>query len=189
MYSTYDEINKSEELAIRTQALPFDRLSSLYVLPSINMARTTPLLWILSFFSAIFLPTAAGQYLQDWAPGSTVNGVQSYWWRPSINSQYGRIQYWDSTAVYLVYNCYYMTAICENARNFLNTPRGQARQPHPQLFAYDFGRRTTRRRQRSCPSSWAGAHRCPEVNQPTVWRQDGAWWYTDLDPVQVSRHH
>lgn len=129
-----------------------------------------------------------GQYSQDWSFTNNINGDEEIWWRPTLNSQDYRI--WDFSDRYLIfleYNCAYMTAICENAENFLATPRAQARR-YPYAFAYDLGGRTTKRRRASCPSSWAKTHSCPEFNQPTVWRQDGAWWTTALDPVQVPNN-
>lgn len=83
-----------------------------------------------------------------------------------------------------------MTAICRNAANFQNTPRGKL--PHPKSaipadwFGYDFntdhGGRSDKRRSRSCPSNWKNTHLCPEFDQAPIFRQDGQWWTTDIAP-------
>ncbi|KAI1109758.1 hypothetical protein F5Y14DRAFT_431327 [Nemania sp. NC0429] len=95
-------------------------------------------------------------------------------------------------SVVLIYNCYYMTAICKNAHNFQYlTARGK--NPHPNSgipsdwYGYDFntadGGRRDRRRDRSCPANWKNTHNCPEVSQQTVFRHDGPWWTTETMPI------
>jgi hypothetical protein len=92
----------------------------------------------------------------------------------------------------LEYNCYYMTAICQNANTFLISARGAARTPR-KAFAYDFNSaRATSRRNRVCRTGqqgWTSWHACPEIAapgnqaQPSVYRADGLpWWTTALEP-------
>jgi len=96
------------------------------------------------------------------------------------------------------YNCHYMTNICENLRNFGATARGQNLHPgtsiRPGTFTYDFDvadmgarSRADIRRDQSCPANWKDSHPCPEpVGQQTIWRHDGPWWTTDLEPGTTS---
>lgn len=143
---------------------------------------------LLSLLCLAVVPATEAQYIQDWDLQPTANGGNTLWWRPNINSNAGPVHYFDNNAVFLTYNCYYMTAICRNARNFLNSPRGLAR-PYPNMFSYDFGQcRTSNHRRASCLSSWAIYNPCPATGQPTVHRQDGPWFFTDLDPVQTPRN-
>lgn len=93
----------------------------------------------------------------------------------------------------LEYNCFYMTAICQNANNYLNSAHGSSRTPR-KAFAYDFtNARASNRRRRVCPtgtaSGWATFHTCPELAgpgnlaQPPVYRSDGLPWFTTaLEP-------
>lgn len=128
---------------------------------------------LLSLLCLAVVPATEAQYIQDWDLQPTANGGNTLWWRPNINSNAGPVHYFDNNAVFLTYNCYYMTAICRNARNFLNSPRGLAR-PYPNMFSYDFGQcRTSNHRRASCLSSWAIYNPCPATGQPTVHRQDG----------------
>jgi hypothetical protein len=111
--------------------------------------------------------------------------------QPTVNAVPQVVIDLSPEAVVLVYNCYYMTNICKNANDWLQTPRGM--RPHPNselpndIFGYDFntGKRRTRaakRRDHSCPGNWKDTHSCPEPDQRTVFRQDGPWWTTDLEP-------
>ncbi|KAK3682883.1 pectate lyase superfamily protein-domain-containing protein [Podospora appendiculata] len=111
-------------------------------------------------------------------------------WRPLPTNNYQPVHLGDglSGVVMLEYNCYYMTAICQNAHNFATSARGQARFPAT-IFTYDrWGPRRDRRRAASCPSNWATNHPCPEVGQPPVWHDDGMWPYTALDPFSSIRN-
>ncbi|KAL7624109.1 hypothetical protein AAE478_005666 [Parahypoxylon ruwenzoriense] len=145
------------------------------------------IIFLLCTFPA--LPTKA-QFIQDWEWRTDANGEDEAWWSPTVNAPLCRVWDFRPTIVFLEYNCFYMTAICQNAQQFINSARGQSRKWRT-AFSYDFGGRTTKRREASCPSSWKGYHLCPEVArpgnlaQPTVMRQDGPWPYTALDPVQV----
>lgn len=100
-------------------------------------------------------------------------------------------------SVYIIYNCYYMKDICRNAYNFYRTPRGQITHPHSGLPTYIFGydlnigkgkKHSNQRRKASCPTSgskaWKNQHPCPEVDQRTIMRHDGAWFTTALEPNQ-----
>ncbi|KAK4103745.1 glycoside hydrolase family 55 protein [Parathielavia hyrcaniae] len=96
----------------------------------------------------------------------------------------------------LYYNCHYMTNICQNVNNFMATARGQNLHPKTSIpagtYTYDFdnARNTDDRREAVCPTrkngkpnGWSDTHRCPElVNQQTLWRHDGPWWTTALEP-------
>jgi hypothetical protein len=99
----------------------------------------------------------------------------------------------------IVYNCRYMTNICQNVRNFEAMLRGQNRHPGiglpAGLYTYDFdtgdsgtGNPNSNqefRRGVSCPSpKWKDTHVCPEPagQQQTLWRHDGAWPFTVLEP-------
>jgi hypothetical protein len=93
----------------------------------------------------------------------------------------------------LEYNCFYLTAICQNANAYLNSDHGNSRTPR-KAFAYDFtNNRASRRRGRVCPtgtnSGWGSFHTCPEIAgngnlaQPSVYRSDGLPWFTtSLEP-------
>lgn len=111
--------------------------------------------------------------------------------------------------VYLIYNCYYMKDICKNAANFYTTQRGLVLHPRSGLptyvFGYDFSTgkslsrwRSANRREHSCPSKrqpmWKDFHFCPESNQRTVMRHDGAWYTTaledpDEDPLAIKNRY
>ena len=93
----------------------------------------------------------------------------------------------------LEYNCYYLTAICQNANNYITGTVGSARQV-PGAFGFDFNKdRKDGRRDKACNDRWYGHHNCPEVAgvppgnvaQPSIFRDDGlAWPYTALEPGQ-----
>ena len=96
------------------------------------------------------------------------------------------------------YNYHYMTNICKNIQNFGATARGQNLHPGTSIragtFTYDFDvanmgarSRADIRRDQSCPANWKDSHPCPEpVGQQTIWRHDGPWWTTDLEPGTTS---
>ncbi|KAH6649971.1 pectate lyase superfamily protein-domain-containing protein [Chaetomium tenue] len=115
----------------------------------------------------------------------------------------------DNTAVYrnvidtrkqritIYYNCHYMTNICQNVNNFKATTRGRDLHPGTAIpagmYTYDFDSgeaddddpetRQFYRRQASCPKTWKNSHTCPEpVGQQTLWRHDGPWSSTALEP-------
>ncbi|KAK1966745.1 pectin lyase-like protein [Colletotrichum sublineola] len=85
-----------------------------------------------------------------------------------------------------------MTNICENARTFSASARGQNLHPGTTIpagtFTYDFGTgedswaRQSARRGQSCPSGWGANGRCPQQGQKIPWRHDGHWWTTMLEP-------
>jgi hypothetical protein len=88
-----------------------------------------------------------------------------------------------------------MTEICQNAKNWYSTTRGQAPHPASQIgnstFGYDFNtgksssRRSTMRRRASCPGTWKNGHSCPELVPPSIkpMRNDKEWYYADLEPL------
>lgn len=97
-------------------------------------------------------------------------------------------------SVRLVYNCFYMVAICQNARNWYaqHTLPRNSRIPRTR-FGYDFNTnskkrgtstRAAYRGRATCPSSWKNqpGNACPALFQGTVWRSDGQWWSNFLDP-------
>ncbi|GJD05036.1 lysM domain-containing protein [Colletotrichum higginsianum] len=107
----------------------------------------------------------------------------------------------STETVYLFYNCYYMTNICENVRAFMGSARGQNLHPGTTIpsnvFTYDFDTgdeswtRQSGRRGQSCPSGWGGNGRCPQAGQEIPWRHDGPWWTTILEPgttTNMLRH-
>jgi hypothetical protein len=87
-----------------------------------------------------------------------------------------------------------MTNICSNARKFLGSPRGQRMHRSgldlggAPIFGYDLNSgknsnfRNHNRREQSCPGTWKNNHACPEFDQKTVWRNDGPWDFTELEP-------
>lgn len=89
-----------------------------------------------------------------------------------------------------------MKDICKNGYNWYQTTRGKLLYPNSGLpnyiFGYDFNTgkssttRQTQRGRHSCPTTgalaWKKIHFCPEVDQRTVMRQDGAWFSTALEP-------
>lgn len=96
--------------------------------------------------------------------------------------------------IWMFYNCHYMTNICKNIENFKATARGRNLHPGTSIpagtFTYDFDiadagarSRADLRRDQSCPGNWKDTHTCPEaVGQQTLWRHDGPWWTTALEP-------
>jgi hypothetical protein len=111
--------------------------------------------------------------------------------RDSASSSYHPVVDLSPQGIVLVYNCYYMTAICGNLDNFANTPRGQALHPGSgipgDVYGYDLntGGRNSRqyyRRKQSCPTSWKKSHSCPEIAQEDVFRHDGKWFTTAIEP-------
>ncbi|KAK5659440.1 hypothetical protein OQA88_641 [Cercophora sp. LCS_1] len=150
---------------------------------------------------------AAAQFLQNFQPlrvpdplnpGTSYDGYKyravddaSIAWRTVIDLR--------KEAVNMHYNCHYMTNICKNIDNFKLTARGQNLHPGTSIpagtFTYDFdvadsGARSHAdlRRDQSCPSTWKDTHACPEPagQRQTVWRHDGPWWTTDLEPGTQS---
>ncbi|OIW23390.1 pectin lyase-like protein [Coniochaeta ligniaria NRRL 30616] len=135
-----------------------------------------------------FMPTAMAQYYQDYTPhdGSLTRNLQS---KPLASEPELEVVNLSPETVVLVYNCYYMKAICENAEQYFGTSRGK--HPHPisglsaEIFGYDFNTgkqsRQNSRRQHSCPGTWKKGHSCPEQLPETVMRHDGPWWTTALE--------
>ncbi|KAI0097347.1 glycoside hydrolase family 55 protein [Nemania sp. FL0031] len=140
-----------------------------------------------------WVPSAVAQFEQDYdigqiqishesLPISPVDLLDSYPYIPiDVIDLYPQ-------SVLLVYNCFYMTAICRNAYNFANTERGMTLHPTSYVgnkrYGYDLNTggstaRTSRRRSQSCPGSWKNRHVCPEFDQAPIYRHDGQWWTTD----------
>ncbi|OIW25494.1 pectin lyase-like protein [Coniochaeta ligniaria NRRL 30616] len=148
-----------------------------------------------------------GQLPQDYQPRAfQYNGHTSYSYYISLDGTQRQVidllDLVQPVTIYLVYNCYYMTEICKNAKNFLATTRGQnmhPASPHLDLllpegiatFSYDSNTgedkgatkfRANARRDKSCPDSWKRTHTCPEWDQSKPWKNDGQWYTSSLDP-------
>lgn len=134
--------------------------------------------------------TVSGQYIQTYVIQNQLpNGREIRLWRPTSQDQWQEVIDVHPYAVFLEYNCYYMTAICRNADNFFESTRGLNRGMDNTLFHLDFSTRkrsprgrSSYRRSQSCPTGWVAANNCPHTDQETVWRHDGAWWTTALAP-------
>ncbi|UNI24919.1 hypothetical protein JDV02_010636 [Purpureocillium takamizusanense] len=148
-----------------------------------------------SFLSSILLLSlsllsVSGQYIQTpVAQRNSPNGRSVYLWRPTSRDRFQQVIDVHPYAVFLEYNCHYMTAICRNADNFYGSSRGLARGRYNTWFNFDFSTRkksprgrSQYRRSRSCPTGWVSSAGCPHSDQETVWRNDGAWWTTALAP-------
>lgn len=154
-------------------------------------------------FLALLSPRVNGQYNQDYqnSMGSTRSQVSLAYQPgpgvllvPVVDLAQGRTS--KKHIVTLVYNCHFMIEICENADKWLKSTR--ARDIHKSsglplgIFGWDFdtGTRTNRRanrkhrrRQASCPGSWKGKHKCPELlGQKRPWRHDTRWFTSDIEP-------
>lgn len=130
----------------------------------------------------LFFGFSEAQYIQN-LQYVTLNGQLVPHWRPTISSPLKEVID-TKTSIWLEYNCDYMTAICQNARNYFNSAAGQGRR-FQTLFSYDFtSSRSKKRRRKSCPTGrtgWKSYHTCPETNQPRPWRNDGQWPETKLE--------
>ncbi|KAL2130726.1 hypothetical protein VTI74DRAFT_6055 [Chaetomium olivicolor] len=150
---------------------------------------------------------AAAQYLQNFVAvriqDPTTNPptwYDGYKYRPTPDNAaaYRNVIDTRKQRITLYCNCHYMTSICQNVNNFRATARGENLHPGTSIpagmYAYDFdsgetisgvpNTRQHNRREASCPSpGWKNSHTCPEpVNQQTLWRHDGPWGSTALEP-------
>ncbi|OHF02987.1 hypothetical protein CORC01_01745 [Colletotrichum orchidophilum] len=149
--------------------------------------------------AACFLAPAEAQFNQKWTWHASTNGNPTPKWRPLNSGAWLDVVGFGTKAVWLDYNCYWMPAICQNARNYFNTPAGQDRN-WPTAFTYDFEKtrsdeETKGRRSYACPSSktssdkskqWKFFHSCPEKDQPIPMRskltaRQGEWHHTELE--------
>lgn len=137
----------------------------------------------------------SAQYIQTYVYQNRLSdGTNIRVWRPQENEPWQTVIDVAPSAVYLEYNCAYMTAICRNVRDFFNSDRGNKRPAEASLFVMDFDTQTKsrrdgrsgRRRARSCPPGWVKNQRCPHVDQEPVWRQDGPWWTTAIAPPPLG---
>ncbi|KGO66430.1 Pectin lyase fold/virulence factor [Penicillium italicum] len=143
------------------------------------------------FLLCIYFLSISGQYIQTYNVRRRLpNGREIREWQPTSLDPFRTIIDINPWAVYLEYNCYYMTAICRNANDFYSSTRGQVRGRSNTLFHYDFhtttknrpNGRSGKRRGKSCPTNWVAANNCPHSDQEPVWRNDGQWWTTALAP-------
>ncbi|KAK2039764.1 hypothetical protein LZ31DRAFT_545292 [Colletotrichum somersetense] len=150
--------------------------------------------------AASVLASANAQFNQKWTWHASANGNPTPKWRPLDSGAWLDVVGFGTKAVWLDYNCYWMPAICQNARNYYNTPAGQDRN-WPTAFTYDFEATRSQeerkgRRYYACPSSkgfpndkskqWKFFHTCPEKDQPTPMRskltaRQGQWHHTELE--------
>ncbi|KAI1392048.1 glycosyl hydrolases family 18-domain-containing protein [Hypoxylon trugodes] len=143
---------------------------------------------ILAFLYSL-IPITLGQFIQDY---QWVNGRPQ--WRRDTTLQLEDVLI-PQNMVILEYNCDYMPAICQNAQNWLNGPRGANRAlmtnritgvvipPNSELFSYDFGPHSDSRGARMCPGNWRNNHPCPEPNQPPI--MPGPWYSTARENVRA----
>ncbi|KAG6001336.1 hypothetical protein E4U21_004434 [Claviceps maximensis] len=133
----------------------------------------------------------SAQYIQTYVYQNRYSdGANIRLWRPKETDPWQLVIDTAPSAVFLEYNCHYMTAICRNARDFLSSDRGKKRLGRTD-FTFDFSTsrkasapkgRVNYRRHKSCPSNWVRNQGCPHVDQEPVWRNDGQWWTTALAP-------
>ena len=150
--------------------------------PSFGHSLLTSLLYYVVVLALLFpLPQQIhAQYTQELEEDVQL-GTKWFYWRPTPTGNRYPIVLSKRTVV-LEYNCYYMTAICLNAKKYF-----ERRGLELTLFNYDFdSARTRRRRRRVCPTGrngWKKDHKCPETDfpQPPVWRSDGVWPTTRLE--------
>ncbi|GJC99200.1 hypothetical protein ColKHC_08026 [Colletotrichum higginsianum] len=147
--------------------------------------------FIIAFLGiALHLMPVEAQYNQDWTWHAGTSGNPVPKWRPENTGPWLDVVGFGGKAVWLEYNCYWMPAICQNARNYLNSPAGQNRN-WPTAFTYDLVpiRGNEHRREAVCPQKktpWKDSHSCPESDQPTVMRSKypaylGKWHHTELE--------
>lgn len=79
---------------------------------------------------------AHGQFIQDWT-WQTANGQETPYWRPAVGDALREVLTLAPASVFLKYNCYYMTAICQNANEYLTSARGKGRRWRS-AFSFDF---------------------------------------------------
>ncbi|KAI0191651.1 glycoside hydrolase family 55 protein [Astrocystis sublimbata] len=156
------------------------------------MASVKFILYLTALCITQWVPPAVAQYAQDYDIGHIdfVNGNPHLYYTYTPTPHDAAIDVLDlyPQSVLLVYNCFYMTAICRNMANFAHTSRGLNPHAHSCVprnrYGYDFNTgactsRQGRRRSQSCPSSWKRTHTCPEFDQAPIFRHDGEWWTTD----------
>jgi hypothetical protein len=119
----------------------------------------------LPFFLA---PLADAQYIQRWR-WETINGVEVPTWRPTVGEASRPVIMLDTDeAVYLEYNCFYLLAICQNARQYLISALNKERQWRT-AFTYDLNRVRGDEGRRGQVCQWTPAHvnvSCPEWARP-----------------------
>jgi hypothetical protein len=76
----------------------------------------------------------------------------------------------DTKVIFLEYNCFYMAAICQNARLWLASHAVNNVVRSEFSFDFDATRKNWRRDKESCPSNWIKNGRCPEKADPNTGR-------------------
>lgn len=112
-------------------------------------------------------PAAQAQFIQNYRwVYDPVRDEDVPYWRPTPDVTQVPIYTLAPHVVVLEYNCAYMTAICQNANQYLTSPINQARR-WQHVFAFDANRqRSDSRGNRMCPTGsngWKSRHPCPEV--------------------------
>ncbi|KAL0934896.1 LysM domain-containing protein [Colletotrichum truncatum] len=140
-------------------------------------------LWLWASLS-LSPPAAHAQFIQNYRwVYDPVRDEDVPYWRPSPQVTQQPLYTLAPHVVVLEYNCAYMTAICQNANQYLQSPINQARR-WQYMFAFDANtQRSSARGNRMCPTGingWKSRHPCPEVAgvpagnlaQPPIQRYD-----------------
>ncbi|RDA83937.1 hypothetical protein CP532_3642 [Ophiocordyceps camponoti-leonardi (nom. inval.)] len=138
----------------------------------------------LSFFATIAFVTSlcSGELVQRWK----ILDRQPHWHR-FAKTIYRPVLYPEHDVI-LQYNCYWMPAICRNARNWManKTKSEWGSREASDVFSYDFSateRSYYQRRWDSCPYTWSkwpdAFSICPQTDQPRI--MPGPWMHQDLE--------
>ena len=139
----------------------------------------------LLFFLA---PLADAQYIQRWR-WETINGVEVPTWRPTVGEASRPVIMLDTDeAVYLEYNCFYLRAICQNARQYLISALSKERQWRT-AFTYDLNRVRGDQGRRRQVCQWTPAHvmvNGPELARPGNLPQPPVMRNHDTSPLSAG---
>lgn len=161
------------------------------ILPKLSIASRTIVPWLLALTA--INNVVLSQYIQKWQWLTTEDGEEKAFWRPLPLARYPLVEVinLEPIVVILEYNCYYMPAICQNARQYLISSIGRSRRWRT-TFSYDMmSSRGGERREEQCPTkrnpTWRTYHSCPEVAGPGNLAQPpvmpGPWPFLDLETV------
>jgi len=98
-------------------------------------------------------------------------------WRREVNDPL-RVVLQPNTVAQINYNCYYMKAICQNAREWLATDRAKNRQlaqwgaGSSQIYGYDLGPKKSKRRGSRMCDSFKDDNVCPQRRKGVVIQPD-----------------